>query len=97
MDKSMFDAASGGVTTELTRVNRRVSAKMKSSRPDRLHLGQVRFVSAVHALQPSSPIKSGLIVLSTSDIQLRGHLSTSSAAMSLLENLPRHFGRSSQG
>ncbi|RDY08264.1 hypothetical protein CR513_07523, partial [Mucuna pruriens] len=44
---------------ELTGVNRRVSIEMKASRPDRLHLGQVRFVSAVHALQPSSPIKSG--------------------------------------
>ncbi|RDY01190.1 hypothetical protein CR513_15517, partial [Mucuna pruriens] len=42
---------------ELTKVNRRVSAEMKSSRPDRLHLGQARVVSAVHALQPSSPIK----------------------------------------
>ncbi|RDX89128.1 hypothetical protein CR513_29185, partial [Mucuna pruriens] len=42
---------------ELTRVNRRVSAEMKSSRPDRLHLGQARFVSAAHALQPSSLIK----------------------------------------
>ncbi|RDX91840.1 Retrovirus-related Pol polyprotein, partial [Mucuna pruriens] len=48
---------------ELTRVNRRVSAEMKSSWPDRLCLSQARFVSAAHALQPSSPIKSGPIVL----------------------------------
>ncbi|RDX81917.1 gag-pol, partial [Mucuna pruriens] len=67
---------------ELTRVNRRVSAEMKSSWPDRLHLGQARFVSAIHALQPNSPRKSGPIVLSTSAIQLRGHLSANSSATS---------------
>ncbi|RDY10048.1 hypothetical protein CR513_05490, partial [Mucuna pruriens] len=42
---------------KLTRVNGRVSAEMKSSWPNQLHLGQARVVSAVHALQPSSPIK----------------------------------------
>ncbi|RDX76442.1 hypothetical protein CR513_43564, partial [Mucuna pruriens] len=63
---------------------------MRSSRPDRLRLGQARVVSAVLALQSSSPIKSGPIVLTTSTIQLGGHLSVSSAAMSLLGNLPRH-------
>ncbi|RDX80253.1 gag-pol, partial [Mucuna pruriens] len=80
---------------KLTRVNRRVSAEMKSSRPDRLHLSQARVVSAVLALQSSSPIKSGPIVLTTLAIQLGGHLSVSSAAMSLLGNLPHHVGRSS--
>ncbi|RDX70571.1 hypothetical protein CR513_50173, partial [Mucuna pruriens] len=81
---------------ELTRVNGKVSAEMKSSRPDRLHLGQARFVSAAHALQSSSPIKSGPIVLVQVSYpaqrpprrQLRGHLDASSATMSLLENLP---------
>ncbi|RDX76041.1 hypothetical protein CR513_44013, partial [Mucuna pruriens] len=42
---------------ELTKVNRRVSAEMKLSRPDRLHLGRTQVVSTVHALQPSSPIE----------------------------------------
>ncbi|RDX98328.1 Retrovirus-related Pol polyprotein from transposon 17.6, partial [Mucuna pruriens] len=42
---------------ELTKVNRRVSVEMKSSRPDRLRLGQARVVSAVHALQPMQPNK----------------------------------------
>ncbi|RDY07909.1 hypothetical protein CR513_07917, partial [Mucuna pruriens] len=39
---------------------------------------------------PCSPVKSGPIVLTTSAIQLGGHLSVSSATMSLLGNLPCH-------
>ncbi|RDY07770.1 Gag-Pol polyprotein, partial [Mucuna pruriens] len=42
---------------ELTRVNRGVSAEMKSSRPDRFRLGQARVISATHALQPNSPVE----------------------------------------
>ncbi|RDX81295.1 hypothetical protein CR513_38040, partial [Mucuna pruriens] len=40
--------------------------------------------------QPNSPIRSGPIASSTSMIQHRGHLSSSSTAMSILENLPRY-------
>ncbi|RDY10514.1 hypothetical protein CR513_04955, partial [Mucuna pruriens] len=47
--------------------------------------------------QPSSPIRSGPIMSSTSVIQHRGHLSSNSTAMSLLENLPRHSEESVQG
>ncbi|RDX74062.1 hypothetical protein CR513_46227, partial [Mucuna pruriens] len=71
---------------ELTRVN---------TRPDRLRLSQVRHVPTVYVLQPSGPIKSSPIELTESATQLRGHLSTSLASMSLLENLPRPSGRSS--
>ncbi|RDY11031.1 hypothetical protein CR513_04352, partial [Mucuna pruriens] len=48
---------------ELTRVNRRVLVEMKSFWPGRLYLSQDRVVSTAHTLQPSSPIKSGPIVL----------------------------------
>ncbi|RDX96869.1 hypothetical protein CR513_20430, partial [Mucuna pruriens] len=59
MDRNMIDAASGGVISQakLIRVNKGVSAEMKLSRSDRLHLGRTRVVPAVHALQPSSPVE----------------------------------------
>ncbi|RDX83624.1 Retrovirus-related Pol polyprotein from transposon 17.6, partial [Mucuna pruriens] len=43
--------------SRLTRVNRGVSAEMKSSRPDRLHLDRNRVVLATHAMQLSSPVE----------------------------------------
>ncbi|RDX68616.1 hypothetical protein CR513_52372, partial [Mucuna pruriens] len=42
---------------ELIRVNKGVSAEMKLSRSDRLHLGRTRVVPAVHALQPSNLVE----------------------------------------
>ncbi|RDX76706.1 hypothetical protein CR513_43271, partial [Mucuna pruriens] len=47
--KSITHSSAG--QPELTRVNKRASVEMKSSRPDRLRLGQARFVSAVLALR----------------------------------------------
>ncbi|RDX87590.1 hypothetical protein CR513_30920, partial [Mucuna pruriens] len=53
--KSITPSSAG--QAELTRVNRGVSAEMKSSQPDRFRLGQARVISATHALQPSSPVE----------------------------------------
>ncbi|RDX66934.1 hypothetical protein CR513_54247, partial [Mucuna pruriens] len=47
--------------------------------------------------QPCNPIRSDPITSSTLMIQRRGHLSSSSVATSLLENLPHHSKESSQG
>ncbi|RDX83935.1 hypothetical protein CR513_35090, partial [Mucuna pruriens] len=77
-----FNSANQG-QAELTRVNRRVSAEMKSSRPDRLRLGQARVVSAVHALQPNKERPNCVVHVSyPPQRQLSCHVTLGESAMS---------------
>ncbi|RDX69818.1 hypothetical protein CR513_51021, partial [Mucuna pruriens] len=66
---------------------------MKSSRPERFHLSQTRLRSPMRG----SRMRSGPMALSMSTIQLRGHISYSSATTSLLEKLAAQVTQGSTG